>query len=68
MNQNFDLCLVMLLAHEGGFVDHPDGPGDMANPGVTKADYDEFYGGNATEEVMKALTKRDVEPIYRRNY
>ena len=68
MNQNFDTCMTMLLAHEGGFVDHPDDPGGMTNLGVTKAVYDEFYGGNATEEVMKALSKGDVEPIYRRNY
>ena len=68
MNQNFDLCLVMLLAHEGGFSAHPDDPGGLTNLGVTKAVYDEFYGGDATEEVMKALSKGDVEPIYRRNY
>ncbi|XDZ70297.1 glycosyl hydrolase 108 family protein [Alphaproteobacteria bacterium LSUCC0744] len=42
MNQNFDNCMIMLLAHEGGFVDHPDDPGGMTNLGVTKAVYDEF--------------------------
>ena len=60
--------MTMLLAHEGGFSAHPDDPGGMTNLGVTKAVYDEFYGGNATEEVMRAITKHDVEPIYRRNY
>ena len=60
--------MTMLLAHEGGFSAHPDDPGGLTNLGVTKAVYDEFYGGDATEEVMKALTKGDVEPIYRRNY
>jgi len=68
MNQNFDNCMTMPLAHEGGFADHPSDPGCMTNLGVTKADRDEFYGGNATEEVMKVPTKRDVETIYRRNY
>jgi lysozyme family protein len=68
MNQNFDTCMTMLLAHEGGFSAHPDDPGGLTNLGVTKAVYDEFYGGDATEEVMKALSKGDVEPIYRRNY
>ena len=68
MNQNFDTCMTMLLAHEGGFSAHKDDPGGLTNLGVTKAVYDEFYGGNATEEVMRAITKHDVEPIYRRNY
>ena len=68
MNQNFDTCMTMLLAHEGGFSAHKDDPGGMTNLGVTKAVYDEFYGGDATEEVMKAITKHDVMPIYRRNY
>jgi len=68
MNQNFDTCMTMLLAHEGGYVNDSRDSGGMTNLGVTKAVYDEFYGGDATEEVMKALTKHDVIPIYRRNY
>ena len=68
MNQNFDICMTMLLAHEGGYSDDSRDSGGKTNLGVTKRVYDEFYGGDATEEVMKALTKHDVIPIYRRNY
>ena len=68
MNANFDTCMTMLLAHEGGYVNDSRDNGGMTNLGVTKAVYDEFYGGDASEEVMKALSKGDVEPIYRRNY
>ena len=68
MNQNFDKCMSMLLAHEGGYVNHPSDPGGMTNLGVTKRTYDEYHGTDVTEDEMKALTKTDVEPIYRRNY
>ena len=68
MNQNFDKCMSMLLAHEGGYVNHPSDPGGMTNLGVTKRTYDEYHGTDVTEDEMKALTKADVEPIYRRNY
>jgi len=68
MNQNFDKCLSLLLKHEGGYVNHPKDPGGMTNLGVTKRTYDEFHGTDIDEDEMRALTKADVEPIYRRNY
>ena len=68
MNMNFDKCMSMLLAHEGGYVNHPSDPGGMTNLGVTKRTYDEYHGTDVTEDEMRALTKADVEPIYRRNY
>lgn len=68
MNQNFDKCMTMLLAHEGGYVNHPSDPGGMTNLGVTKRTYDEYHGTDIDEEGMRQLTKADVEPIYRRNY
>ena len=68
MNQNFDNCMDMLLEHEGGYVNDSRDPGGMTNLGITKRVYDEFYGGDAAEVTMKALTRGDVEPIYRRNY
>jgi len=68
MNQNFDTCMTMLLAHEGGYVNHPSDPGGMTNLGVTKRTYDEYHGTDIDEEGLRQLTKADVEPIYRRNY
>tara|TARA_R100000935_G_scaffold14658_1_gene29303 strand:+ start:514 stop:1029 length:516 start_codon:yes stop_codon:yes gene_type:complete len=68
MKSNFDECLTMLLKHEGGFVDHPKDPGGMTNLGVTKAVYDNWIGKESTESEMRALTKDDVAPIYKKNY
>jgi lysozyme family protein len=60
--------MTMLLAHEGGYVNHPSDPGGMTNLGVTKRTYDEYHGTDIDEEGMRNLTKADVIPIYRRNY
>ena len=64
MDYNYDDCIVMLLHHEGGYVNHPKDPGGETNLGVTKRVYEEWGG---TKE-MKDLTIEDVEPIYKKNY
>ena len=64
MDYNYDDCIVMLLHHEGGYVNHPKDPGGETNLGVTKRVYEEWGG---TKE-MKDLTVEDVEPIYKKNY
>ena len=66
--ENFDKCLKMLLAHEGGFVNHPEDPGGITNLGVTKKVYDEWIGRESTEQEMRDLTPDDVAPIYKKNY
>ena len=68
MKDNFDLCLKMLLKHEGGFVDHPKDPGGMTNLGVTKAVYEDVMGREVTEQEMRALTEEDVKPVYKKLY
>ena len=68
MKENFSKCLDMLLAHEGGFVNHPEDPGGMTNLGVTKKVYDEWIGRESTEQEMRDLTPDDVAPIYKKNY
>ena len=68
MKDNFDLCLKMLLKHEGGFVDHPKDPGGMTNLGVTKAVYEDVLGREVTEQEMRALTEEDVRPVYKKLY
>ncbi len=68
MRENFSKCLDMLLAHEGGFVNHPEDPGGMTNLGVTKKVYDEWIGRESTEQEMRDLTPDDVAPIYKKNY
>lgn len=68
MKQNFDLCLRMLLVHEGGFVNHPSDPGGMTNLGVTKAVYEAWLGRVVNEKAMRSLTPADVAPLYRKKY
>ena len=68
MIENFEKCLEMLLVHEGGFVNHPEDPGGMTNLGVTKQVYEDYVDRQVDEEEMRALTKKDVAPIYKKKY
>jgi lysozyme family protein len=68
MKQNFAEALQKLLAHEGGFVDHPADPGGMTNLGVTKKVWEEWVGHPVDEKQMRALTPATVAPLYRAKY
>lgn len=68
MKQNFDQCFEMLMKHEGGFVNHPEDPGGATNLGVTLATYEQWVGRAVTIDEMKALTPKDVAPIYKDRY
>ena len=68
MNGNFEECLAHTLREEGGFVNHPQDPGGMTNLGITKRTYEGWIKRPVEEQEMRALTPKDVEPIYRYNY
>jgi lysozyme family protein len=68
MKENFDKCLALMLAHEGGFVNHPQDPGGMTNLGVTKRVWEEWTGHEVDEKQMRALTPELVAPLYKRKY
>jgi lysozyme family protein len=68
MQSNFDKCLALMLAHEGGFVNHPQDPGGMTNLGVTKRVWEEWVGHEVDEKQMRALTPEVVAPLYKRKY
>jgi lysozyme family protein len=68
MQSNFEKCLIKLLAHEGGFVNHPQDPGGMTNLGVTKRVWEEWTGHEVDEKQMRALTPELVAPLYKRKY
>jgi lysozyme family protein len=68
MQSNFEQCLAKMLAHEGGFVNHPQDPGGMTNLGVTKRVWEEWVGHEVDEKQMRALTPETVAPLYKRKY
>ena len=68
MDYNYDDCIVMLLKHEGGYVNHPKDPGGETNLGVTKRVYEEYLGREVTSDEMKNLQPSDVKPLYKKLY
>lgn len=68
MTGNFDVCFELMLAHEGGYVDHPKDPGGRTNLGVTQRVWEEWLGRPVSEKEMRALTPTMVKPLYKRKY
>lgn len=68
MTENFDKCFELMIAHEGGYVDHPQDPGGRTNLGVTQRVWEEWLGRPVSEKEMRALTPVMVKPLYKRKY
>jgi lysozyme family protein len=68
MKDNFDLCLKLILAHEGGYVHHSQDPGGRTNLGVTQRVWEEWTGHEVDEKQMRSLTSTMVAPLYKRKY
>lgn len=64
----FDICLDVVLRHEGGFVNHPRDPGGPTNLGVTLRAWEEYIGRPATIEDIQGLTPLGVADFYRTRY
>lgn len=72
-NENrFDRWLQLVLAHEGGYVDHPSDPGGATNLGITRKTLSRWRKvtpwTSLPKSEVKALTKETVAPIYRAFY
>jgi len=65
MNDPFVAALAHVLAHEGGYVDHPKDPGGCTNLGVTRHTLMAWTGERATCEDVRNLKPVDVRDIYR---
>lgn len=65
---DFAKMLSALLAHEGGYVNHPKDPGGITNLGVTKRVWEDWTGCSCDAAAMKALTPAKVAPLYRARY
>jgi len=78
MKENWEMFFEMLIKHEGGFTDDQrdngnakgDGYGNEGSTmlGVTAWNWAKYTGKPAPKDVMKALTKDDVKPLYKKNY
>jgi lysozyme family protein len=76
MKETWAMAFKKLIEHEGGFTSDPRDPGNKlpdgrpgsTNLGVTQKVWEDYVGQQVTHEEMKALTKADVEPLYKKQY
>src|SRR5690242_3601962 len=64
----YDDALARLLAHEGGYTNHPDDPGGPTNFGITIADYRRYARADATAADVRAMSVEEAKAIYRKRY
>ncbi len=64
----YDEALRRLLAHEGGYTNHPSDPGGPTNFGVTLADYRRYIKPDATAADVRAMSVDQAKVIYRKRY
>jgi lysozyme family protein len=67
-SSNYGASLARVLAHEGGYTDHPDDPGGPTNFGITIADYRRYVKPDANAAEVKAMSIDDAKAIYRSKY
>ena len=68
MKENFKESLVLILKHEGGYVDHPADPGGATMKGITLATFSDFKKKAMTKDELRAISDADVENIYKVGY
>lgn len=65
----FARCLVEVLRHEGGYVDHPRDPGGATNKGVTQRVYDAYRKRTGLpKRSVRQIEPGEVNNIYRADY
>jgi lysozyme family protein len=64
----YDEALRRLLAHEGGYTNHPSDPGGPTNFGITIYDYRKYVKPDATAADVRAMTVGEAKAIYRKRY
>ncbi len=64
----YEAALARLLAHEGGYTNHPSDPGGPTNFGITIRDYRQYVKASATAADVKMMALDEAERIYRAKY
>lgn len=57
-----------VLAHEGGYVDHPKDPGGATNLGITFKTLQAWRGKKITKQDVKNLSRQEALAIYKAQY
>ncbi|HEX5499562.1 MAG TPA: glycosyl hydrolase 108 family protein, partial [Thermomicrobiales bacterium] len=65
---SYEPALARLLAHEGGYSNHPSDPGGPTNFGITIADYRKYIKPDATAADVEAMQVGEAKTIYRKRY
>jgi lysozyme family protein len=66
---NFRTSLSLVLAHEGGYVNHPKDPGGATNQGVTQKVYDAYRNYmHLPLQSVKLILDSEVSDIYNKQY
>lgn len=66
---NFRNSLSLVLAHEGGFVNHPKDPGGPTNKGVTQRVYDAYRDYmHLSRQSVKLILDSEISDIYNKQY
>ena len=69
MSQNYAPALQLVLAHEGGYVNHPQDPGGATNKGITQRVYNAYRRRNGQPpRSVKEISNLEVSDIYRKEY
>lgn len=62
------IVLPRILAHEGGYVNHPRDPGGATNKGITLRTFRRYLKPGGSIADLKALTTAQAVVIYKRHY
>jgi hypothetical protein len=65
---NFDACVAVTLAYEGGFGDNPADPGGATNFGITKRTLEAFLGHAVSIDDVREMSSATAIEVYRANY
>lgn len=69
MTPNWGKIIDRILAHEGGYVDHPEDNGGPTNMGITQKVFNEYLAASGQKPYsVKFITRQQVMTIYRVKY